>query len=279
MAIPPELEVFLRLHQIEQDHGVCIIFACEAGSRAWGFESPDSDYDVRFVYVRPQDWYLSINVENRRDVIECPIVDDYDINGWDLRKALKLLRKSNPSLLEWIYSPIQYRNIGGILESLRELAEGCFNDISVSYHYNGMAYRNYREYLKGDEVWVKKYLYVIRPILSIEWVRQYETHPPVDFTELRNGLVIPDDVDAAIDRVLAFKLVNQEKAYGISIPVLNRYIEDRLGNKEYRRGRSTAVVPIDDLDQLFKQTVTNGDGECEHCHVTKKTPVDGREET
>lgn len=261
MAMPPELEVFPRLHQIEQNHDVRIIFACEAGSRAWGFASPDSDYDVRFIYVRPQDWYLSINVENRRDVIECPIVDDYDINGWDLRKALKLLRKSNPSLLEWIYSPIQYRSADGILEALSDLAEGCFNDVSVSYHYNGMAYRNYREYLKGDEVWVKKYLYVIRPILAIEWVRQYETHPPVRFDELRAGLVIPPDVDDAIDRVLAFKLANQEKAYGASVPVLNRFIEDRLGDREYRRGRSTAVVQIDQLDELFKRIVSKGNSD------------------
>ena len=93
-----ELEVFPRLHAIETKNNVKIIFACEAGSRAWGFESPDSDYDIRFVYVRPKDWYFSINVENRRDVIELPILDDYDINGWDIRKALKLMRKSNPSL-------------------------------------------------------------------------------------------------------------------------------------------------------------------------------------
>lgn len=251
----PAFEVDERLRNIETTHNVKILFACEAGSRAWGFASPDSDYDIRFIYIRQPDWYMSINVENRRDVIELPIEDDYDINGWDLRKALKLLRKSNPSLLEWIYSPINYKNDGCIREDLFDLAGKCFNDVSVAYHYNGMAYRNYREYLKGDEVWVKKYLYVIRPILAIEWVKLYGDHPPVNFDELRQGIVVPSEVDRAIDQVLAFKLANKEKAYGLSIPVLNEYIEERLGDKEYRRGRSTAVIGIDELDALFKRRV------------------------
>lgn len=90
-------EVILdRLAAIERAEGVRILYACESGSRAWGFPSRDADYDVRFIYLRPCDWYLSIDVETKRDVIELPIDDLYDINGWDLRKALKLLRKLNP---------------------------------------------------------------------------------------------------------------------------------------------------------------------------------------
>lgn len=102
-------EILARLEQIEKDEDVTIFYACESGSRAWGFPSADSDYDVRFIYVRPRDWYLSIDVEEKRDVIERPINDALDISGWDLRKALKLLRKSNPPLLEWLSSPIVYK--------------------------------------------------------------------------------------------------------------------------------------------------------------------------
>ena len=85
-----------RLEEIERSESVRILLAVESGSRAWGFPSPDSDYDVRFLYARPRDWYLSIDA--RRDVIECPIEDVLDINGWDIRKALHLLLKANPVL-------------------------------------------------------------------------------------------------------------------------------------------------------------------------------------
>lgn len=101
-------EILARLKQIEKDEDVDIFYACESGSRAWGFPSADSDYDVRFIYSRPTDWYLSI--DEKRDVIELPIVDEIDISGWDVKKALKLLRKSNPPLLEWLQSPIVYKN-------------------------------------------------------------------------------------------------------------------------------------------------------------------------
>ena len=100
-------EVNRRLDAIEADSGARILYACESGSRAWGFASADSDYDVRFVYVRPRDWYLSIDLDRRRDVIELPIEDELDVNGWDLPKAPRLFRNSNPPLLEWLGSPIQ----------------------------------------------------------------------------------------------------------------------------------------------------------------------------
>jgi predicted nucleotidyltransferase len=104
-------EILSRIIEIEDEEGVRIFFACESGSRAWGFPSSDSDYDVRFLYLHPTEWYLSVNLEHKRDVIERPISGDLDINGWDLRKALILLRKGNPPLMEWLGSPIIYREI------------------------------------------------------------------------------------------------------------------------------------------------------------------------
>ena len=104
-----EKEILKRIAEVEATENVTIFYACESGSRAWGFPSADSDYDVRFIYLRKPDWYLSIDVEDKRDVIERPINDELDISGWDLRKALKLLWKSNPPLLEWLVSPIVYK--------------------------------------------------------------------------------------------------------------------------------------------------------------------------
>ena len=99
--------VLEALARIEEEHDVRIVFACESGSRGWGFSSPDSDYDVRFIYAHDLDWYLT--VFPGRDVIELPIDDVYDVSGWDLRKALGLLRNGNATLVEWLSSPVVYR--------------------------------------------------------------------------------------------------------------------------------------------------------------------------
>ena len=121
-AIDPEVRRRIgdRLAEIEQRESVRILLAVESGSRAWGFPSPDSDYDVRFLYARPRDWYLA--VDSRRDVIECPIENVLDVNGWDIRKALQLLLKANPVLAEWLNSPIRYREDALVVAALRELA-------------------------------------------------------------------------------------------------------------------------------------------------------------
>ncbi|MBS4161445.1 nucleotidyltransferase domain-containing protein, partial [Klebsiella pneumoniae] len=95
-----------ELANIENMNHVKILFAVESGSRAWGFPSQDSDYDVRFIYVHQKDWYLSI--DEKRDVIERPIHESLDISGWELTKALRLFRKSNPPLLEWLSSEMVY---------------------------------------------------------------------------------------------------------------------------------------------------------------------------
>ena len=139
-----------QLVQIEQEHRICILYAVESGSRAWGFASRDSDYDVRFIYIHPLDWYLSIR--DQRDVIECPIDHELDVSGWDLRKALGLFAKSNPPLLEWLGSPIVYKDSNGLADRLRCLLIETFSSQRCMYHYLHMARGNYREYLKGEIV-------------------------------------------------------------------------------------------------------------------------------
>ncbi len=146
------------LDKIESDYQVKILFSCESGSRAWGFPSSDSDYDVRFIYLHPPDWYLSIDLESQKDVIELPIDDKLDVVGWDLRKALKLFRTSNPPLLEWLDSPIKYSEKYSTAEQMRQLAPTCYSPGACMYHYLHMAQGNNREYLKGEKVWVKKIL-------------------------------------------------------------------------------------------------------------------------
>ena len=161
-----------ELARVESERQVRVLFACESGSRAWGFASRDSDYDVRFLYVHRRDWYLS--VEDRRDVIEEPIADDLDVSGWELRKALRLLRKSNPPLLEWLKSPVVYRHDPVFAAEFGALATEFYSPRRCFAHYLHMAFGNWRDYLRDrEEVSLKKYLYVFRPLLACRWIERH----------------------------------------------------------------------------------------------------------
>jgi predicted nucleotidyltransferase len=227
-------EIITRLNEVEKEENVTIFYACESGSRAWGFPSADSDYDVRFLYLRPRDWYLSIDVEEKRDVIERPISDMLDISGWDLRKALKLLRKSNPPLLEWLSSPTVYREKYTLTKRFRELVQEFYSPIACARHYLHMAQGNYREYLKGEEVRVKKYFYVLRPLLAIKWIEQESDVMPMEFGVLVERSVCAPELRRAIDELLEKKRAGQELDSGPRIEVISNYIEgelQRLGTK------------------------------------------------
>lgn len=132
-------EIMRRLARTERKEGVRIVLAIESGSRAWGFASPDSDFDVRFIYARPREWYLAVDLEERRDVIEYPITDEIDLNGWDIRKALRLFWKSNPAFIEWIQSPIKYIEVGGFAQGARRLLSSVHSGESGIHHYRSMA--------------------------------------------------------------------------------------------------------------------------------------------
>lgn len=138
-------EVIKRLASVERDRGVSILYACESGSRAWGFDSPDSDYDVRFIYIHGPAHYLSFDVERQRDVIdtqEYPIVDEIDLAGWDLRKAMHLLTRTNGALVEWLRSPIVYVDKQNVASHLRAIIDRHFDAVALCYHYSHMARGN-----------------------------------------------------------------------------------------------------------------------------------------
>jgi predicted nucleotidyltransferase len=215
-----------ELAKIEAARGVRVLYACESGSRAWGFASRDSDYDVRFLYVHPRDWYLS--VDNHRDVIERPISDDLDISGWELRKALRLLRKSNPPLLEWLKSPVVYAQDGAFLAGFRELAAGYYSPVRCFAHYLHMASGQARQYLKGGLVRLKKYLYVLRPLLACRWIERGLGQPPVQFAGLVYEMVDDAQVLLAIAELLALKMDGHELDLAPRIAVLDRFIDAEI---------------------------------------------------
>lgn len=243
-----------ELAALGEAEGVRVLYAVESGSRAWGFASTDSDWDVRFLYVRPRDWYLSVDLEQRRDVIERPISDALDINGWDLRKALKLLHKSNPPLLEWLHSPVVYLAEPEVVKRLRELAQVYYSPIASWYHYLHMAEGNYREYLRGETVRVKKYLYVLRPLFAVRWLERHGTPAPVEFAHLLGDDPEPESgpVRTAVAGLLARKMAGEELDRGPSDPVLNGFIETELERLREARPTPPPVPGREALNELFR---------------------------
>jgi predicted nucleotidyltransferase len=246
-------EILTRLAQIELEQGVRILYACESGSRGWGFASPDSDYDVRFIYAHPLDWYLRVSPE--RDVIELPISDVLDINGWELKKALGLLKKGNATLIEWLDSPVTYRQESRFLAAMREVARSTWQPERSFYHYLHMARGNYREYLQGELVRHKKYLYVLRPILAALWIEKGRGIPPMRFQALVDGLVTDPELRQAIDALLAKKRRAGETEYGSRLSVLNAFIDAEL--KRLTDIPLPAREPVDfsPLDGVLRETV------------------------
>lgn len=252
-AIPQDiyLEILERLKRVESEHNVRILWAIESGSRAWGFHSPDSDYDIRFIYVRPQDFYLSIDVEDQRDVIEYPIVDDIDLNGWDLRKALRLLAKSNPGIVEWLHSPIIYSQNGTFQTQAIQLLKEFYSIEKGIYHYRSSAKTNYQQFLRGEMVKLKKYLYVLRPLLAVKWLEQFGTIAPIEFDCLRTVLE-DQEVQHAIDVLLEFKKNASEKAEQKPMPVLQRFIEVELLRLESFNDSAMNRMAMPKLNDLFR---------------------------
>jgi len=179
-------EIKTHLALIEKEHDVVIIQAIESGSRAWGFPSPDSDYDVRFIYAHPKDWYIQLN--ERRDVIELPINSELDISGWDLRKALNLANKGNAVIQEWMISPIIYQQSSSY-DSLLELVKNTFNPIAAFNHYRSMAKKAYQDIQQSEHKKLKRFFYFSRATLSAQWIVKNQTMPSIIFSDLINGLI------------------------------------------------------------------------------------------
>lgn len=250
-------EILQRLKNTEQTEQVRILMAIESGSRAWGFASPNSDYDIRFIYARPSDWYLAVDLEDRRDVIEYPIVDDIDLNGWDIRKALKLFWNSNPSFVEWIQSPITYIDDGVFRASALELLPSMYGIEKGMYHYRSMAKTNYRSYLLASHVPLKKYFYVLRPLLSIRWLERYQTPAPIEFNRLLH-LVESESLLTEIQALLERKKVSEEKLLAPAIPLINAFIEQELNRLESIQMSATPrSMEMDRLNEVFRAAVAD----------------------
>lgn len=247
-------EIEATLLRIEKEHDVKVLFACESGSRGWGFASPDSDYDVRFIYVHRIDWYLT--VFPGRDVIELPVNEIYDVSGWDVRKALGLLRNGNATLVEWLSSPVIYRTDTQFLQAVRSAAQEVHRPERAFYHYLHMASKNYREHLRGEVVKLKKYLYVLRPLLACLWIERQLGPVPMRFQDLVDITVTDNELKTAIAELLVIKRRASEAELGAAMPTINWFIESHL--ERYAQQPAPAAqeeINFSVLDRLLHDTV------------------------
>lgn len=213
-----------KLKEIEEKENVTILMAVESGSRAWGFASPDSDYDVRFIYVRKKEDYLRLDTV--RDVIDWQLDDVLDINGWDVKKALQLMHNSNPTVFEWCESPIVYRT-SEAFEQMKQLRKEYFSPKKSLYHYLHMAESNYRKFLQCDQIKVKKYFYVLRPILAAKWIAEKKIWPSMLFSELMEA-ELEEDLKPETERLLVMKKEMDEMELVPGSRKINAYVELNL---------------------------------------------------
>jgi len=246
-------EILDKLSAIEQKEEVRVLYAVESGSRAWGVESPDSDYDVRFVYVRCREDYLRL--EEQKDVIEWQLDEVLDINGWDLKKTLVQFHKGNATLFEWANSPIVYKTTEE-WKAVYENAKSYFSVKAALYHYYGTANSTFKQYLQEDQVKYKKYVYALRPLLACKFIEKEHAIPPVRFEDLLKQ-ALPAELLAEIERMLEIKACSDEKDLHPKLPVIQAYIE-----KEIDRYGQLSKSMADDrnpdwtaLDKVFLQIV------------------------
>jgi uncharacterized protein len=230
------------LRSLEQSHRITIPLAIESGSRAWGFPSPDSDYDCRFLYVRSRDQYVS--PWTARDVIETPLIGDLDVNGWDLGKALKLMLKGNAVIIEWLRSPITYKGDAGFRDDFLALSRRLANRTLIARHYLHLGARQRQTYFgDGKDVALKKLFYALRPAATLRWMRMRPTEPlaPMHFPTLMAECNPPGDVVGFVDALLALKAQTRELGSSpLPAPIVNFVdSEFELARLSFEQGRFT----------------------------------------
>lgn len=246
-----------ELRRLETEHDIKILLAVESGSRAWGFASTDSDWDVRYIYVHRPEWYLRI--DHYKDSQEEILPNDIDLSGWELRKALRLFRKSNPPMLEWLRSPIVYLEQFSTAERIRELSREYFNPRSCMYHYLSMAKGNFNEFLKDRElVKIKKYFYVLRPVLACEWISTEGTFPPMEFDRLVESHLPSGELRDVVDDLLVRKMAGEELKEEPAIGALNEFLRDKIAFYSEKVGEIDTIdrPQTESLDDLFRSTLS-----------------------
>lgn len=247
-----------KLKEIEKANNIKIVFACESGSRAWGFPSTDSDFDVRFVYVRNVEDYLS--VRDVKDHLSFPITDELDVYGWDLKKILVLMLKSNTTIFEWLQSPEIYYEDKTFREVLWQLSQHFFSRRSNTFHYLGIAKSALAALEENNEIKIKKLFYVLRPLLAAQWCLEKEKIAPMTMTDLLEILPKNDQVKTAIAELIQYKETTKEEDRIVVGRELREFIHttfERIAETGKSLGKDTFEAEM--LDTFFQKTIQHYD--------------------
>jgi len=246
-----------HLATIAQQYGATILYACESGSRAWGFASPNSDYDVRFLYIHPRDWYLSIS--EKRDVIEYLNDGVLDINGWDMRKALRLLRKGNAALREWLHSPIVYLSQNDLFVPVLELARQAFLPETLCHHYLALTHNSLAALKGASQAKLKTYLYALRPLLCCQWIIEHNTQPPMLIDKLLTACLAEGapELRNYVDRLLSQKRQAEERSVIDRSDMFERFLQRRVQELEPHIPKNPPKLANAAFDHLFKTLVSH----------------------
>lgn len=241
-----------KVKEIEQKKGVKVLYACESGSRAWGFPSPDSDYDVRFIYAHNLDWCLSIR--SRKDTIDLPINDLLDIGGWEIGKALKLLWKSNAPLLEWLQSPIIYYADDSFVQMMRGICHDYFSPIAVMHHYQSMAKKYYEACDGQKEVKLKRYFYALRAAMAGKWISKKGAIPPIQLIDMAE--LLDKEVLDKINELIEVKSGRDEDYLHPFEPLLDAFLVETIReNDRVANELPSAKGDFEKLDELYRGVV------------------------
>lgn len=254
-------QILERLDAIEEEHSVRIPLAVESGSRAWGFASPDSDYDCRFVYVRPKRAYLA--VFGQKDTIEYTPDAVFDLNGWDVRKTIEHLVKSNAVMLEWLQSGAVYRRRDEVAQALWQLGTASFCPVKTTWHYLSMARNKLAEIEADGTAILKKYFYVLRPLACTRFIREHNEIPFMEYHRNLKNIDVPDMVRSEIDALMAKKQQTQEKGQIEPNEILLRYFAQEVSlAQNWLSGREKRQpVDLEEANKCFQKILemTYGD--------------------
>lgn len=252
--MPVELAIAKAIADIETKHAVRVLYAAESGSRAWGFASPDSDFDVRFIYVHSRDWYISI--DEPTDVIEAMLPGDLDLSGWDLRKTLRLFLRCNIALNEWLGSPIIYAERGGLAAQLRKLLPSAFRAPAGYHHYLSMAKGVFETHVADNPVRLKKVFYVLRPLLACRWIRETGQQAPTEFAQLTHAAWVSSAERAMIEQLSAAKAEASEAQRSDLDPAIRSWFEQEIEAAGLVTMPSTASIRTESLNALLRREAT-----------------------
>ncbi len=251
-------KIVSELQQLAKEHDIRILYACESGSRAWGFPSKDSDYDVRFIYVHKLPWYLTVNA--KKDTVNPPIDEVYDLAGWELRKTLSLVKKSNAVIYEWLQSPMVYLMDENFKNDLWTIMKNYFSPISAIHHYLNLANKAVTgiEYNANSKIRIKSLFYSIRTLLVAMWINEKQTIPPMTLQQLTPLISSEKEIIAHINELLVIK----EKANESTLTYVNKRLHAFIfSNIEFLTANANNLPAnrekADALDKLLYENIVH----------------------